>query len=77
MHFVASAADAKSASGYDHVLLLDDSLSSTLASVPTALRSHKGLVTVPWVKQCLTAGRLLPPARLSEKEVRGGAAEHD
>lgn len=64
VHFTASLADAKSASGYDLVLLVEDQ--DTIPPLPALLRSHKGLVTVTWVKQCLVAGRLLPPARLKE-----------
>lgn len=63
VHFVSSPSDASSASGYDHVFLDDDS--ATLA-LPNALKNHKGLVNVVWVKQCLMAGRLLPSARMKE-----------
>lgn len=70
VHFSASVADAKSASRYDFVLLLED-----LDSLPPLLRPHKGLVTVTWVKQCLVAGKLLPPARL--RDAVAAAAEHE
>ncbi|BGO97508.1 Proteophosphoglycan ppg4 [Rhodotorula toruloides ATCC 204091] len=66
VHFVSSPSDALSASGYDHVFLDDDSASLTL---PNALKNHKGLVNIVWVKQCLMAGRLLPSARMREVQV--------
>ncbi|GAA5868283.1 hypothetical protein JCM3774_000992 [Rhodotorula dairenensis] len=70
--FTASIADAKSAARYDFVLLLDDP-----DSLPALLRPHKGLVTVTWVKQCLVAGRLLPPARLKDAVAGSTAADHE
>ncbi|BGO89398.1 hypothetical protein NBRC10512_006314 [Rhodotorula toruloides] len=66
VHFVSSASDALSASGYDHVFLDDDNTTLTL---PGALKNHKGLVNIVWVKQCLMAGRLLPSARMKEVQV--------
>ncbi|GAA5978750.1 hypothetical protein JCM10908_004468 [Rhodotorula pacifica] len=69
VHFTASLADAKSAAGYDLVLLVEDQ-----DTIPAQLKSHKGLVTVPWVKQCLMAGKRLQPARLREEKPATGAA---
>ncbi|BGP22628.1 BRCT domain containing protein [Rhodotorula toruloides] len=66
VHFVSSPLDASSASGYDHVFLDDDSLPLAL---PSALKNHKGLVNIVWVKQCLMAGRSLPSARMKEVQV--------
>ncbi|GAA5914450.1 hypothetical protein JCM8208_004457 [Rhodotorula glutinis] len=61
VHFVATLADARAATGYDYVLLEDDQ-----AKAPPELRQHKGLVNMVWLKQCLMAGRLLPAERMRQ-----------
>lgn len=66
VNFVSSPSDAASASSYDHVFL-DDGLPLT-PKLPTALASHKGLVNIGWLKQCLQAGRLLRSDRMEGVE---------
>ncbi|KPV75830.1 uncharacterized protein RHOBADRAFT_52852 [Rhodotorula graminis WP1] len=42
------------------------SASAAAASSASALRHHKGLVNMVWLKQCLMAGRLLPAERMRQ-----------
>ncbi|GAA5967974.1 hypothetical protein JCM11641_003685 [Rhodosporidiobolus odoratus] len=63
VHFVASPVDASSAQGYDFVFVDEES-----KTLPRPLATHKGLVNIVWVKQCLMAGRLLPAARMKADE---------
>lgn len=62
IHFVASPEAASFAAGYDHVVL-EDSLKKT-----TAMTGHSGVGNMTWLKQCLIAGRLLPPAMMKVAE---------
>lgn len=62
VHFVDSVDDARSASGYDFAFVEDDALTK----LPAALKGHRGLVNMVWLKQCLMAGRLLPAERMKQ-----------
>ncbi|GAA5890931.1 hypothetical protein JCM5296_001231 [Sporobolomyces johnsonii] len=75
VHFIAlplpassslSASDfTASVSAYSHVFLTDD-IDHSPPAAAKPLMSHKGLVNIVWLKQCLMAGRVLPSARMKE-----------
>ncbi|KAM0792332.1 hypothetical protein ACM66B_005015 [Microbotryomycetes sp. NB124-2] len=56
--FVAKPEAASDATAYDNVILDDGQ------SKPSSLATHPGVGSLTWLKQCLIAGRVLPPALL-------------
>lgn len=60
--FVGTAEKAQNGGGYDHVVLPDDRERSE------PLRAHKSVGSHTWMKQCLIAGRLLPPSMMKEAQ---------
>lgn len=65
--FVSKPDLAQNGGGYDHVLLPDG------VGRPSALTGHRGVGSHTWYKQCLIAGRLLPPALMDDVPAGGGS----
>ena len=65
VHFVSAPEKAQNGGGYDHVVLQDHH------KRPAALAGHAGVGSSTWMKQCLIAGRLLPPTMMEEAQGAG------
>lgn len=64
--FVNSVAKARAGKGYHYVLVHGD---APLADIPLgALKGHRGVQPMGWLKACLIAGRVLPVARITAED---------